>query len=154
LVSFSFFGVAKKYSRLLGFAMDPLSILASTVTLCDGALTVLQVFKTAHNAPKEIKRLVDEVAGLKAVIGWATSVVQDPHFRHALPSSQCSGLSAAIDDVNSKLHNLCKTAEYCSRKTRTGRFLLLRKINKIKSQRQELNDVKLNLIIAFEAINL
>lgn len=134
--------------------MDPLSTLASIFMLCDWAFKVLRVFKTAHNAPKEIKTLVDEVSGLKAVIGWATSVVQDPRFRHALDSSQLSGLNAAIDDVNSKLHDLCKTVEYCSRKTSTGRFLLLRRITKIKSQRLELNDAKLNLIIALEAINL
>lgn len=134
--------------------MDPLSTLASIFTLCDWALKVLRFFKTAHNAPKEIKRLVDEVSGLKAVISWATSVVQDPHFRHALDSSQLSGLSAAIDDVNSRLHKLYKSVEYCSRKTSTGRLLLLHRINKIKSQRLELNDAKLNLIIALEAINL
>ncbi len=154
LWSFSYFDVVIKYSRLLGFAMDPLSTLASIFTLCDWAFKVLRVVKTAHNAPKEINSLVDEVSGLKAVIGCATSVIQDPHSRHALDSSQLSGLNTAIDDVNSKLHNLCKTVEYCSRKTSTGRFLLLRRINKIKSQRLELNDAKSNLIIALEAINL
>jgi len=134
--------------------MDPLSILASTVTLCDGALKVLQFFQAAHNAPKEIKELVDEVSGLEAVIGWATSIVKDPRFRHALPSSQLSGLNAAIDDVNSKLHKLCETVKCCSRIKSTGRLLLLRKMNKIKSQRQALNDAKLNLIVALEAIIL
>ncbi len=134
--------------------MDPLSISVGTITLCDGALKVLQVLKTVHNAPKEIKKLVDDVSGLEAVIGWATSIIQDPHYRHALPSGQLSGLNAAIDDMNFKLHGLCETVKYCSRTTSTGRLLLLRKIDKIKSQREALNDARLNLIIALEAISL
>ena len=131
--------------------MDPLSILASTFTLCDGTIKVLKVFKDLRNAPNELQDLIEEVAGLKTVIRSAESAVRNFQCGGLLPSDQLHGLNIAVSSVNEKLQKLCKIVESCLRKTSARRLQLLRQQEKIKSQRQALRDAKLDLLVALGA---
>ena len=134
------------------FIMDPLSILISTFTLCDGTLKVLKAFEIVRNAPEEIQTLVDDIAGLKAVIKVVTSNAQNPQCRYSLHDGQLSGLDTAVINVNTRLQKLGDTVNYCAQRRRCAR--LFRNLEKIKAQRQALNDAKLNLLVALAAINL
>lgn len=135
-----------------GAVMDPLSILASTLTVCETASKVLNFIKTLRNASKEIRSLADEVTVLKAVVDSASSLRRNCKAWSSISDGHVYAFNVAISDVKLKLEKLLKTLEYCSRKGSSAR--LLRKQETIKTQRQGLNDAKSNLNLAIGAITL
>ncbi|KAL8956008.1 MAG: hypothetical protein Q9183_006451, partial [Haloplaca sp. 2 TL-2023] len=136
--------------------MDPVSVAASVLTVIGAAATAartLDHLSSLKHAPDTLVALVNEVSDLRVVLHNVRDAVQD----RAKSSQECGNLSFIVQRASSKLSelnrlifgNLLKTDGLGDDDTiRASRTAFLRHSGKLKSLKEDIQEIKMSMLIA------
>ncbi|KAL8766550.1 MAG: hypothetical protein Q9209_006693 [Squamulea sp. 1 TL-2023] len=146
------------------FTMDPISVAASLLTVIGAAATAgrtLDFISSSKHAPEHLVALVNEVSNLRVVLYNVRDAVQE----RAKTSQECGNLGFIVQRATLKLSELNRLIYGNLLKTNTGnnsindddiikasRRAFLRHSGKIKSLKEEIQDIKMSMMIAMGAM--
>ncbi|KAI4125496.1 MAG: hypothetical protein LQ338_004198 [Usnochroma carphineum] len=147
--------------------MDPVSVAASVLTVLGAAATAgraLDHLSSLRHAPDHLVALVNEVSDLRVVLHNVRDVVQS----RAETSQKCGNLafivqraSEKMSDLNRLIYgNLVKTSSTgCSSlgdddTIKASRTAFLRYSGKIRSLKDDIQEIKLSLLVAMGTLTL
>jgi hypothetical protein len=84
--------------------MDPLSIIASSITLLTVVGTIVKTIKNVHNANDELLAIVDELSDFERLLRQTRLLVEENGTK--IPQDQLSDLSALVDKARAKFSEL------------------------------------------------
>ena len=138
---------------------DPLSITASIIAVvgaAEGVTKTLAKIKSIRNAPDELLALINEVSDLKLIISDIQNhiVIQ----RAQIPQTELQNISTLIKRAKDKLLELDQLIQYRlvkpeSDQIKVSRREWLRAKAVIERFRQDLRDIRLNIITQMAVIN-
>lgn len=84
--------------------MDPLSIIASSITLLTAVGTIVKTIKNVHNANDELLAIADELSDFERLLRQTRLLVEENGTK--IPQGQLSDLSALLDKATAKFSEL------------------------------------------------
>lgn len=141
--------------------MDPLSIIASTITLAAATVNTLEALRVLHDAAKEVHALINEVSDLSVVLQEVERSIKERQSHQQLPQlatkSICTHLGRAKEKL-SLLDNLIKRrltdSVSVGREPKVARIAWLRHKSKAKELQEELKEIRLGFSTLWGAANL
>ncbi|KAL8947627.1 MAG: hypothetical protein Q9222_006114 [Ikaeria aurantiellina] len=140
--------------------MDPVSVAASVLTVLGAAATAartLDQISALRHAPDHLIALVNEVSDLRVVLHNIRDAIQG----RAHSSQECGNLSYIVQRANQKLSelnrliygSLLKSSNGCNSLNdddtiKASRRAFLRHNGKIKSLKEEIQEIKMSLLVA------
>jgi hypothetical protein len=138
--------------------MDPLSLVASILTIGATMGVTLRALRSAQNAPVEVQALANEVTDIMAVVRDIEAALVESQLHQNAPSSLVSLLEKAhakILDLDAiiklRLENVQQGTQYAAQ---IPRFSWLRERPRVRRFQQELREIRLNLVATLGVTNL
>ena len=132
--------------------MDPLSIIASTITVAGVVAAGLEYARTLENAGREVHLLINEVSDIRIVLMEIESAIRSRLHHQRLPhgsdESMCKLLSSAkhnlqqLDDVIKNQLKFCRSSKG---QVKVARLAWFRQKSRIGSILEELRRTRTNL---------
>jgi ankyrin repeat protein len=140
--------------------MDPLSIIASSLTIAAATKISSKVLRKVLKADDELGTLIHEVSEAEKILIEARHSLDERTSLQGFPQSHLTRICAYVQDANQKLVSLNKIIEddliasYRSNgDLKAARFMWLRKKSKIQKLQQELCEIRLDLPGLWGAVN-
>lgn len=141
--------------------MDPLSVLASALTLCVALSASLQQLRALHSADRELSAIGKEVSDIQLVYSALGESIQERQAHKQLSQDHLRGLSKLLETSNTALTVLDKLIKdrFIRAYTPDGepkalRLAWLRQRNKLKGLLEELRNTRINISALWGAAHL
>ena len=139
--------------------MDPLSIGASALTICQTVVGVLQLIKAVQGAPDEIRALIDDLCDLEAVIKSVETASSQPASFHHAAQDGFPAIQRLVKKAKAKLlslHDIVRhklLPEPTSQSVpKFARLHWLQERHRVRALQDDLRDIKLNIVSVWGSI--
>ena len=141
--------------------MDPLSILASAITLSVTISTTLEQLRALQLADRELQAIVNEVSDIRAVFSLIEETIEEREACPRLSHDRLRRLSTLLESSKATLTTLdTLVKERLIRAYDLGgglkaaRLSWLRQKNRVKSLLEELRGTRMNISAIWGALNM
>jgi len=91
---------------ILSCTTDPLSVIASSITVAGAVSAGLETVRTLHNAGSELHSLINEVSEITVLLGEVERVILERRQHQQLPQWTIDNISKILVGAKNKLHEL------------------------------------------------
>lgn len=137
--------------------MDPLSIVASVITIAGIALTSLKQLRNFYGAKTEILNLINEVSDLRLVLGEVNRTIQGRAKATNLRDSSINAIAIVLKRAETNFIKLIKTIDNVTRvdasrgKRKVNRFSWIYHKSKISRLQHQLTDARTTLTTLYSS---
>ena len=141
--------------------MDPLSILASVITLGAAVSATLEQLRTLHSADHELQAIINEVSDIRVVFSFIDETIKERQAYQQLSQDHLYGLLRLLESSKATLtvlDTLVKDrlirASTLGGNPKAARLSWLRQKNKVKSLLEELRSARTSISAIWGASNM
>ena len=140
--------------------MDPLSILASAITLSAAVSATVEQLRALHSADHELQAIVNEVSDIQVVFNCIEETIQERQAYGRLPQDRLRGLSTlllssktTLTALDSLIKDRLIRAYKADGEPKAARLSWLRQRNRVKALLEELRSTRINITAIWGASN-
>ena len=141
--------------------MDPLSILASAITLSAGVSAALEQLRTLQSADHELQAIINEVSDIRVVFSFIEETIKERQAYQRLSQDCLPDLLTLLEDSKATLteldtlvrSRLIRTSN-SSGEFKAARLSWLRQRNKVKRLLKELRSTRTSISVIWGASNM
>ena len=141
--------------------MDPLSILASAITLSAAVSATVEQLRALHSADHELQAIVNEVSDIQVVFNCIEETIQERQAYGQLPQDRLRGLSTlllssktTLTALDALIKDRLIRAYKADGELKAARLSWLRQRNKVKGLLEELRSTRINITAMWGASNM
>ena len=141
--------------------MDPLSIIASAITLSAAVSTTLEQLRTLQSADHELQAITNEVSDIRVIFSFIEETIKQRQAYQQLSQDHLSTLLRLLESSKATLTVLDKLvkdrlirASTLSGEPKAARLSWLRLKNRIKSLQEELRSARTSISAIWGASNM
>lgn len=141
--------------------MDPLSVLASVITLSAAVSAILEQLRALHSADHELQAIVNEVSDIRVVFSFIQESIEERHAYQRLSQDRLRGLSTLLESskatltvLDTLLKDRLIRAYTLGREPKAARLSWLRQRDRVKGLLEELRSTRMNISAIWGASNM
>jgi hypothetical protein len=141
--------------------MDPLSILASAITLSAAISASLERLRAFHAADRELQNIINEVSDVRVVFSFIEETLEERKTCQPLSPDRLQGLStllgsakATLTTVDQIVNDRLIRKDVLGGEPKAARLSWLKRRNKLKNLLEELRSTRNNISAIWSALNV
>lgn len=141
--------------------MDPLSIIASAITLGAAVSATLEQVRTLHSADHELQAVINEVSDIRVVFSSLDETIQERQAYQRLSQDHLRGLLRLLESAKTTLTALDKLikdrlirASTVAGEQKAARLSWLRQKSRVKFLQEELRSARTSISAIWGASNM